>query len=384
MENLSRRRLRALWWIAGLVLLFAVYVSGLSRNPPGFYVDESGLAYNAFLVAHTGAGEFGPRFPLFFQFFTDGFTAYASPTQIYLLSVVFVFLPPSILLARIFSAFWVFAACLVLGLLSRRISGRSTVGVIVAAIALMMPWFFEVSRLVLELHFIPLALVLFLLAVYNAQGKEEWTWQDIVKLVATLDLMTYCYTSGRLLGPLLALGLLFFATSWKRLLIVIKTGLFYGATLFPILVFNWRYSGVLSRRLSEVSYIRPGVPWSELASHFVSRYLEDQGLTGLLLTGDYHARHHVQGSGGALFFATFILALIGLTIVIACRRRDPWWRFVLYGLAVAIVPGAISVEPFHQSRLLAYPVFLMLLTIPSLEWLLARAERRSEIGRAHV
>src|ERR1044072_5347833 len=107
--KISRRQLRVLWWIAGLALLFAVYVSGLSRNPPGFYVDESAVAYNAFLVAHTGAGEFGPRLPLFFQFFTDVFTAYASPTQIYLLSVLFVFFPPSILLARVFSAFWVFA-----------------------------------------------------------------------------------------------------------------------------------------------------------------------------------------------------------------------------------------------------------------------------------
>jgi hypothetical protein len=109
-----------------------------------------------------------------------------------------------------------------------------------------------------------------------------------------------------------------------------------------------------------------------MASQFVKRFLEDQSLTALLLKGDYHARHHVQGSGGAIFFATFILALIGLVIIIARLRRDPWWRFILYGLAAAVVPGAISVEPFHQSRLMAYPVFLLLATVPALEWLLAR------------
>jgi len=44
--------------------------------------------------------------------------ASVSPTQVYLLAVVFRFVPPSILVARIFSAFWVFAACLLLGLLA--------------------------------------------------------------------------------------------------------------------------------------------------------------------------------------------------------------------------------------------------------------------------
>ncbi len=64
-----------------VVLLFLLYVKGLSKNPPGFYVDEAGVAYNAYLIAHTGAGESGVRFPLFFQFYTGGFTQWANPTQ---------------------------------------------------------------------------------------------------------------------------------------------------------------------------------------------------------------------------------------------------------------------------------------------------------------
>jgi hypothetical protein len=98
----------------------------------------------------------------------------------------------------------------------------------------------------------------------------------------------------------------------------------------------------------------------------------------LLLTGDYHQRHHVQGSGGAIFFATFILAVIGLLLVIVRRWRDPWWRFVLYEVAVSIVPGAITVEPFHAMRLMACPVFLLLLTVPALEWLLAPDKQKQD------
>lgn len=371
MENRSRRRLHALLWVVGLALLFALYTYGIRRNPPGFYLDESAPAYNAYLVAHTGAGEFGPRFPLYFQYYTDGFTQVGGPTQVYMLAAVFRFFPPSILLARMFSAFWVFTACILFGILATRISGRRTVGVIVAGTALLLPWFFEGRGLLLEPQFVPMALAPFLLALYHAQKKESWNWLDVTMLAATLALVTYCYTSGRLLGPLLSLGLLFFATTRQRFISVIKAGLLYGLTVIPILVFNSRNPGVLTRRLNEISYIKPGVPLREIIPQFIRRYLEDQSLMGLLVDGDYHPRHHVPGSGGAWFFATFILVLIGLGIIISHRRSDPWWRFILYGLAVAVVPGAISVEPFHGMRLMAYPVFLLLVTVPALEWLLA-------------
>lgn len=380
MESRSRRRLYLLLWAVGLALLFALYTSGLKHNPPGFYLDESAPAYNAYLVAHTGAGESGPRFPLYFQYYTETNIQIADPTQIYMLAAVFRIFPPSILLARMFSAFWVFCACLLLGLLARQISGRRTIGVIVAATALLTPWFFEGRGLLLEPQFVPMALAPFLLMLYHVQKKESWSWLEAAMLAAALALVTYCYTSGRVLGPLLALGLLLFATSRQRLISVVKTGLLYGAALFPILVFNWRHPGVLTKRLNEISYIRPGVPLGEVLARFIKRYLEDQSLMGLLVNGDYHPRHHVPGSGGAFFFATFILVLIGLAVVLARRWRDPWWRFILYGLAIAIVPGAISVEPFHGMRLMAYPVFLLLLTVPALEWLLARPERAWSAG----
>jgi Dolichyl-phosphate-mannose-protein mannosyltransferase len=372
MENRTRRRLRALFWIVGLAILFALYTSGIRNNPPGFYLDESAPAYNAYLIAHTGAGESGPRFPLYIEYYTGGFRQYGDPVETYMLAVLFRFFHPSILLARMFSAFWVFTSCLLLGLLAKRISGRRTIGVIVAATALLTPWFFEGRGLLIEPQFVPMALASFLLTLYHVQKKERWSWLDVVMLAATLALVTYTYTIGRILAPLLALGLLLFATTRQRLISVIKTGLLFGVTLIPILVFNARNPGPLTKRLHEAGYIYTSPSWGAVASQFVKRYMEDQGLTALLLTGDYHPRHHVPGSGGAFFTATFILTIMGLFVVLACLRRDPWWRYILYGLAVSIVPGALGTEPFHQLHLFAYPVFLLVLTIPALEWLLAK------------
>ena len=270
-----------------------------------------------------------------------------------------------------------FAACLLLGVLAERISGQRKIGIVVAATALLTPWLFEIGRLVWDAHFTAFTVVVFLLAAYRIQSKETWNWKDILIVAGSFAVLTYGYFAGRVLASLYAVGLLFFATTKRRFLGVVMTWLAYGITLIPLIVFNLSHAGVLTKRLWEVTYIRPGVPWKQIMAsgpEFVRRYLEDQNLTILLMVGDSHPRHHVQGSGGAIFFATFILAMIGLLLVFARGWRDPWWRFVVYGLAVSIVPGAITDWPFHELRLAGYAVFLLVLVVPALEWLLAPTE----------
>jgi 4-amino-4-deoxy-L-arabinose transferase-like glycosyltransferase len=348
-----------------------LYTWGISQNPQGFYLDESATAYTAYLVSQTGAGEFGTRFPVLFQQYADSNPAYMNPLAIYLLAIVFRLLPPSIPVARIFAAFWMFTACLLLGMLAKRISGRLKIGIIVAATALLTPWFFEIGRLVFDAHLSAFTVVVFLLAAYRLQSKEVWDWRDTAVVAGSLAVVTYGYFSGRILAPLFALGLLFFARTKYRFVGILEIWLAYGVTLVPLILFNQSHPGVLTKRLPEVSYIKPGIPWKETAYQFVRRYLEDQSLTALLVTGDYHPRNHVQGSGGAIFFATFVLAVIGLGLIIGGQWREPWWQFIIYGLAVSILPGAITNEPFHEVRLMAYAVFLLVLTVPALEWLLA-------------
>jgi hypothetical protein len=372
-----KKSLRILLCVAVVVLLFSFYTWGISQNPPGFYLDESATAYNAYLVSRTGAGEFGQKFPILFQQYSVSNPTYMNPLAIYLMAIVFRFLPPSIAVARMFAAFWMFAACLLLGVLAKRISGQRKIGIIVGGSALLTPWLFEDGRLVFDAHLPAFTIVLFLLAAYGMQCKETWNWRDIAMVAGSLALVTYGYFSGRALAPLFALGLLFFATTKHRFVGVIKIWLAYGVTLVPLILFNRSHPGVVTKRLYEVSYIRPGAPWKEIASQFaefVRCYLQDQSLTPLLMTGDPHTRHHLLGSGGPILVATFILAMIGLGLIIARRWREPWWRFVLYGLAVSIVPGAITDWPFHQLRLMGYAVFLLVLTVPALQWLLAPDE----------
>ncbi len=374
----TKKNLRRAFVAAGLVVLFALYTNGITRNPPGFYMDESATAYNAYLISRTGADESGRHFPLLIHWYSGPSTSYVNPVTIYLLAIVFRFLPPSILVARAFAAFWMFSACLLIGLLAKRISGRTSIGVIVGGTALLTPWFFEESRLVWDAHFVPMAVMLFLLSAYHAQKKDEWSWREIATLAGSLAVLTYSYFAGRVLAPFFALGLLFFATTRDRLFGILKVWTAYALTLIPILIFSWMHPGAVANRFELATYIRPGVPWKESANEFIRRYLEDQSVIGLLQTGHPLARHHVVEVGGVFFFSTFILSMLGLLFVVRRQLREPWWRFTLYGLAVSILPGAITYEPFHALRLLALPVFLSLLTVPALEWLLSPGKSEAQ------
>ncbi len=360
--------------VLAFILLYIFYVSDLSTNPPGFYVDESAIAYNAYLIARTGANEFGTRFPLFFPVYTGAWTQYANPTQIYLLAIPFAFLKPSILVARVYSASWVFAACLLLGWLAKRISGRESIGLLVAVIAIFTPWLFDVSRLVMETFFYPMAVVLFLIAIYAAQKKESWSWINVIAVAASLMLLTYSYTIGRLLGPLLAGGLILFATSQPRIISIVKTWAVFALTLIPLLIFRSKNPEALTQRFYLISYIKPDTPWSEIFPRFIHRYLEDLSLLSLLFDGDGNPRHHIYGAMGEFLIGAFVLVVIGVFVIAVRRWHQPFWRFVLFGAAASIVPGALTADPFHSLRLVAYPIFLLMLTIPALEALLAREE----------
>jgi len=356
--------------VLGFILLYLFYINDLANNPPGFYVDESAIAYNAYSIAKTGANEFGTRFPVFFPVYTGGWTQYANPTQIYLLAIPFTIAKPSIHLARIYAATWVFAACLLLGWLAKKITGRDTIGLLVALLAVFTPWLFDVSRLVMETFFYPLAVVIFLIALYAAQKKESWSVMNIVALAFTLMLLTYSYTIGRLLGPLLAAGLIIFATSPPRIISIVKTWVVFAITLIPLLIFRSKNPEALTQRFYLISYIKPDSPWSQIIPKFIRRYFEDLSLISLLFDGDTNPRHHTQGSLGSFLIGVFILALIGITVIIVRHWNDPWWRYVLFGTAASIVPGALTADAFHSLRLVAYPIFLLTLTIPALASLL--------------
>lgn len=361
------------------VIIFNLYTYGLTRNPPGFYIDESAFAYNAYLISKTGVSEFGVRWPLYFQNFEAPFLTYANPVVIYLLALVNLIFPPGIWLSRFLGATAEFIAAGLLGLLGFRISRRTWIGIVVGSTALVTPWLYEVGRLYFDSSYYPLALVIFLLALFSVSKKEKWSWLDAAKIAAALGLLTYTYTIGRLLAPLLAFGLLVFGVNRNRLISVAKVWIGFAIALAPLMVFNFRHPGVLTSRFVLISYVKTEPSWIRIVFRFIVRYFQDLSLVELLISGDPNTRHHVPGTTGSMLVGQFLLSVLGLVIVAIYRRRDSWWRYMVFATLASVVPAALTKDPSHTGRLIAYQVFLLVLMIPALEWLAEKVRQPGEM-----
>ena len=362
-EN-RRRRSQVLLLIVVILVATAVYVAGVPNNPPGFYLDESSIAYNAHTISQTGRDEFGVSWPLYFRAFGE----YKNPTYIYLLAALYHLFGPSIFVARLLSVALGLMAALLLGILAKQMTGQRSIGMIVGVTALLTPWFFELSRLVLEVALYPLALALFLLVLHQSSIKVRWSLLNVVSLAVTLALLTYSYSIGRLLAPLLAIGLIFFITR-ERLKAIIQTWVVYALTLIPLLVFNNTHPGALLTKFRWATYITPQSTPLNIVTEFIQHYAVNVSPWNWLFVGDSNPAIHIPGMGSMLLAPALVIAG-GIALVLFRHRRDPWWRFMLYGVLVSIVPASLTRDQFPSLRLIALPIFLLIFSIPAFAWLL--------------
>lgn len=361
----------ALWLLlaaAGLVY----YVWGAPTNPPGFFIDESSVAYNAHTISESGRDEHGKPWPLYFEAFGD----YKNPTYVYLLAAVFEVTGPSVAAARYLSAALGLLAALVLGLLGARLTESRAAGLLTFLLALLTPWLFELSRMALEVAAYPLAVALFLLATRRAASRSAWGFADSALVAASLALVTYTYSTGRLYGPLLAVGLALLLTTRARVRSLLLTWGLYGLALVPLFIYQRRNPEALTKRFSHLTYAAPESGYAELAVEFVRRFAGNLNPWRLLVTGDVNEYQIVSVPGGApVLFAAFALALFGAWLALKAARRDAWWRLFFYGLLASVVPASLTNDYFHMLRLAALPVFLVALCAPALAWLLKSRSR---------
>jgi 4-amino-4-deoxy-L-arabinose transferase-like glycosyltransferase len=362
--------------IAVLMLGVAIYSAGVPGNPPGFHIDESSIAFNAHLIATSGHDEHGASWPLFFRAFTE----YKNPVYIYLLAAVFKVTGPSILSARLLSAILGVATAFVLGVLARRTTGRHEALPIVMLMALLTPWLFSVSRLVFEVALFPLVIALFLLALHHAATRERWRIQDAAMVAAALALATYTYSIGRLMGPLLAVGLVLFITNRERMRGVLSTWAFYVFALVPAYVFHREHPNALTGRFSIITYLDSQAPYSDTVLTFFEHYIRNFNLWRMVALGDTDIYHLTYVDGcGLLLTLTAALALVGACRAIMRKPRDRWWLYLLYGLLVAPIPASLTNSYFHSLRLSAVPVFFIALSALGLEWFLSTGEKRNRL-----
>jgi hypothetical protein len=282
-----------------------------------------------------------------------------------LLAAVYRVTGPGIVTARVFSALAGLATVVLLGLLATKISQSKLVGLILAVLALLTPWLFELSRLVLELAIYPLTLTLFLLAVWNAAREEEWGLTQVSCLALSLAVLNYSYSIGRLFAPLLALGLAILVTR-KRLVGLVASWAAYLVTLIPLLVFNANHPSALTVRFKYLSYVKPESSVMQIAREFITHYFSNLNLWRVFFSESSKVNElvHVPGPP-AMLGVTLLLIIISFVVLYRKSQIDRWWLFVLYGALIAPIPASLTTDNFHMLRLAPVPVFLLLLTVPA-------------------
>src|SRR5687768_14570660 len=159
--------------ILGTVVVgcFCHFIS-IQALPMGFYVDESSIGYNAYLISQTGADEHGVRWPLFFKAFGE----YKNPLYIYLLAAFYKVVGFSEWTTRALSAFcWLAGSFCMYELGRRRFDDKYTRLYLVICLAFT-PWLFALSRVSFEVILLYPLLGVHLLGLHRGFEENSPAW----------------------------------------------------------------------------------------------------------------------------------------------------------------------------------------------------------------
>lgn len=362
-------------WAAAFAVLGAAIVAqhfiALSTAPPGFYIDEASIGYNAWAIAHHGVDEHGIAWPVYFAAFGE----YKNPLYVYAVVPFVRFLSLTATTERLPAALLGLVAVLFLTLAAWRITQSRWVVVAMCVIAAVTPWLIQESRVGFE----------------------------VITMVATLSVVLWCLAAEgglrrrrfALAGAFLALSI--FAYSTGRVEVALFTAVFMGVYarrrfrgwwLVPVVVaagyavlgaYALSHPGALTAEFNLRSIATDGAPLPTLIARFAGNYFSyfDGGF--LFVTGDFNLRHNT-GFAGMLLAATLPLLLLGLA---GCwrRRHEALPRFVVLCLVVGPVAAAVvnnGGEP-HALRSADMLPFWLVLTAYGLDVLRALFARHPQL-----
>ncbi len=323
---------RLLWVGAGTVvagLVIARSLVDLSGSPPGLYVDEASIGYNAWTIAHFGVDEHGIHVPLFFEAFGE----YKNPIYVYAVAALVRFLPLTVAVERLPAALFGLATAGFLTAAAWRMTGSRMITVGTLALAGFTPWLVIESRVGFE----TISMVALLSAALWCLAGP--TPRRFAIAGVFLALAIFAYTTARLEILLLAVALaiawgLARAPGWWRAAVPIATG------YLVLGVYMLLTPGALTGRFESISIWADGAPLSVVVDRFLANYFSYFSPSFLFLQGDANPRQNTE-IGGMLLWVTAPLLIAGL-VVCWERRREPLVRFLVAGIVLAPIAAALT------------------------------------------
>ena len=322
-------------WLLALLLLMAVAARNLlalDTVPPGMYVDEASIGYNAWAIAVHGVDEHGSHFPLYFQAFGES----KNPVYIYTLAALLRFTPLTSYAERVPAAVFGEVAVLFMALAAWRVSRSNAVTLVMLALAAVTPWLTQESRVGFEVISMVAALSV---AIWCIADETRLTRARFLGAGVFFALAIFAYSTGRLVIALFAVVLVVVyarsrARGWWLALIPIVAG--YAA----LGVWALTHPGALTAEFSLISIGADGASAGTVVARFFSNYIQYFSPDFLFIHGDPNPRHNT-GFAGMLLAVTAPLLLLGLW---ECwrRRAQRLPSFLVLCLLVAPIPAALT------------------------------------------
>ena len=318
-------------WIGAIAVCAALVVVrnlvDLSGSPPGLYVDEASIGYNAWTIAHFGVDEHGIHLPLFFEAFGE----YKNPIYVYSVAALARFLPLTVAVERFPAALFGLTVVGFLTATAWRLTGSRAITLGTLALAALTPWLVIESRVGFE----TVSMVALLAAAVWCLSARTPTPRQFGLAGVFLAFAIYGYTTARLEVLLLAVALAavwgFARTSgWWRAMVPVFVG-YVVLGIYALL-----NPGALTGRFELISIWSDGAPLNVVIDRFLANYFTYFSPSFLFVNGDANPRQNTE-IGGMLLWVTVPLLVAGL-LVCWQRRRQPLIQF----LAAAIVLGPIA------------------------------------------
>lgn len=350
------------WWRTDTLIVLIIGLGACLRlyqfphNPPGFYVDEAGVGYEAFSLLHTGTDRWGIRLPVYFISWGSG----QSVLYAYLSIPFIVLFGLNILASRLLNVFLGILSVPLLYVTVKRVWGRER-ALLAALLLAILPWHVMLSRWALDANALPFFLLLGTYTTARLLDQPRGAWALLALLPWGVAL--YAYAMAWIVVPLV---LVLVVTSnrarvqqhWREWLIalIVFAGLAWPIGLFVLKNF------VLQASLPYKEYLPfgiPLVPFSRIAQVTSQPPLE-RWINSFFVVLNGFQDGEIKNSLpeiAPMFLVCLPLALVGVTHKIRCANsRGNLFLLWLLACLPLLFPWDLA---NHRVNALLMPILVM-------------------------
>lgn len=350
-------------------LLLAIVLAGfffrfysLGEIPPGLHRDEASSGYNAYLLLNTGRDEHEQLLPLVFKAFGD----WKRPINIYLTALSVYFFGLNEFATRAPIAFFGVLSILVIFLLTKEFFDEK-IALTTAFIFTISPWHIFMSRTGLGWNIIGLFLTLTALYFYFKKKKNVY---DLSLSAVFFGLSLFSYASNQIFTPLLLF--LIFICDWKNI-VKSKKNFIAPLIIFMLffMIFVKVYFPVFQKNSPGASFFdnyllhaMVNIPRGESSSVLLGKILHNKFIAfegkfvenylKILSPQFFLFNREDNPSYSLLNFGNFYIFEVPLMILgwIFMFQRKRQFSFLFLWFFLAIVPGALTKNPYSSTRVL--------------------------------